>query len=166
MRLVQDPSRFDVILMENLYGDVVSDLAAGLVGGLGVAPGANFGLGGIYPDITAPRSDGLSVRFTDNLAPFALVGLGACLGYDGPYTWYQPTPTGFQGIWGASYIGNGSNTISLLVSFLQNGVRELTVAMPGTIPPALVGTTLAFQGFVWDINTDVADWSNAQAVRF
>ena len=43
MRLVQDPSRFDVILMENLYGDVVSDLAAGLVGGLGVAPGANFG---------------------------------------------------------------------------------------------------------------------------
>lgn len=43
MRLVQDPSRFDVILMENLYGDVVSDLCAGLVGGLGVAPGANYG---------------------------------------------------------------------------------------------------------------------------
>ncbi len=43
MRLVQDPSRFDVILMENLYGDIVSDLAAGLIGGLGVAPGANFG---------------------------------------------------------------------------------------------------------------------------
>jgi isocitrate dehydrogenase (NAD+) len=43
MRLVQDPSRFDVLLMENLYGDVVSDLAAGLVGGLGVVPGANIG---------------------------------------------------------------------------------------------------------------------------
>ena len=43
MRLVQDPSRFDVLLMENLYGDVVSDLCAGLVGGLGVVPGANFG---------------------------------------------------------------------------------------------------------------------------
>lgn len=43
MRLVQDPTRFDVILMENLYGDVVSDLCAGLVGGLGVAPGANYG---------------------------------------------------------------------------------------------------------------------------
>jgi isocitrate dehydrogenase (NAD+) len=43
MRLVQDPTRFDVILMENLYGDIVSDLAAGLIGGLGVAPGANFG---------------------------------------------------------------------------------------------------------------------------
>ena len=43
MRLVQDPSRFDVLLMENFYGDVVSDLAAGLVGGLGVVPGANIG---------------------------------------------------------------------------------------------------------------------------
>jgi isocitrate dehydrogenase (NAD+) len=43
MRLVQDPSQFDVILCENLYGDIVSDLCAGLVGGLGVAPGANIG---------------------------------------------------------------------------------------------------------------------------
>jgi isocitrate dehydrogenase (NAD+) len=43
MRMVQDPSRFDVLLMENLYGDVVSDLCAGLVGGLGVVPGANMG---------------------------------------------------------------------------------------------------------------------------
>ncbi len=43
MRLVQDPTKFDVLLLENLYGDVVSDLCAGLVGGLGVVPGANFG---------------------------------------------------------------------------------------------------------------------------
>ncbi|MSR18388.1 MAG: isocitrate/isopropylmalate dehydrogenase family protein [Phycisphaerales bacterium] len=43
MRLVQDPTRFDVIMMENLYGDVISDLCAGLVGGLGVVPGANIG---------------------------------------------------------------------------------------------------------------------------
>ncbi|MCB9709035.1 MAG: NAD-dependent isocitrate dehydrogenase [Myxococcales bacterium] len=43
MKLVQDPSQFDVLLLENLYGDVVSDLGAGLVGGLGVVPGANFG---------------------------------------------------------------------------------------------------------------------------
>jgi isocitrate dehydrogenase (NAD+) len=43
MQLVRDPSRFDVLLLENLYGDVVSDLAAGLVGGLGVVPGANIG---------------------------------------------------------------------------------------------------------------------------
>src|SRR3989440_8429368 len=43
MKLVQDPTRFDVLLMENLYGDVVSDLCAGLVGGLGVVPGSNIG---------------------------------------------------------------------------------------------------------------------------
>jgi len=43
MKLVQDPSKFDVILCENLYGDLISDLCAGLVGGLGVTPGANFG---------------------------------------------------------------------------------------------------------------------------
>ena len=43
MKLVQDPTRFDVLLMENLYGDLVSDLCAGLVGGLGVLPGANIG---------------------------------------------------------------------------------------------------------------------------
>ncbi len=43
MKLVQDPTQFDVLLLENLYGDVVSDLCAGLVGGLGVVPGANIG---------------------------------------------------------------------------------------------------------------------------
>src|SRR5207244_9041403 len=43
MKLIQDPTRFDVMLMENLYGDLVSDLCAGLIGGLGVAPGANIG---------------------------------------------------------------------------------------------------------------------------
>ena len=43
MRLVMQPETFDVLLLENLYGDIVSDLAAGLVGGLGVVPGANLG---------------------------------------------------------------------------------------------------------------------------
>ena len=43
MRMVQDPTRFDVLLMENLYGDLMSDLCAGLVGGLGVVPGSNIG---------------------------------------------------------------------------------------------------------------------------
>lgn len=42
MKLIQDPTRFDVLLLENLYGDVMSDLCAGLVGGLGVVPGANI----------------------------------------------------------------------------------------------------------------------------
>jgi isocitrate dehydrogenase (NAD+) len=43
MQLVRNPERYDVLLLENLYGDIVSDLCAGLVGGLGVVPGANFG---------------------------------------------------------------------------------------------------------------------------
>ena len=43
MRLVMNPETFDVLLLENLYGDIVSDLAAGLVGGLGLVPGANLG---------------------------------------------------------------------------------------------------------------------------
>ncbi len=47
MQLVQRPEFYDVIVLPNLYGDVLSDLCAGLVGGLGVAPGANLGAGGI-----------------------------------------------------------------------------------------------------------------------
>jgi isocitrate dehydrogenase (NAD+) len=43
MQLVMNPHQFDMLLMENLYGDIVSDLAAGLVGGLGVVPSANLG---------------------------------------------------------------------------------------------------------------------------
>jgi isocitrate dehydrogenase (NAD+) len=44
MQLVQKPENYDVLVMANLYGDILSDLAAGLVGGLGVAPGANIGV--------------------------------------------------------------------------------------------------------------------------
>ena len=43
MQLVQNPEQFDVLVLPNLYGDILSDLCAGLVGGLGVAPGANLG---------------------------------------------------------------------------------------------------------------------------
>ena len=43
MHLVLNPAQFDVLVMPNLYGDIVSDLCAGLVGGLGVVPGANLG---------------------------------------------------------------------------------------------------------------------------
>ena len=43
MQLVINPNQFDMLLLENLYGDIVSDLCAGLIGGLGVAPGANIG---------------------------------------------------------------------------------------------------------------------------
>ena len=43
MGLVLYPEQFDVLVLPNLYGDIISDLAAGLIGGLGIAPGANIG---------------------------------------------------------------------------------------------------------------------------
>ena len=43
MQLVQKPELYDVLVLPNLYGDIISDLGAGLIGGLGVAPGANIG---------------------------------------------------------------------------------------------------------------------------
>jgi isocitrate dehydrogenase (NAD+) len=63
MQLVRDPTRFDMLLMENLYGDILSDLCAGLVGGLGVVPGSNVGdrcavfeaVHGSAPDIAGKR---------------------------------------------------------------------------------------------------------------
>jgi isocitrate dehydrogenase (NAD+) len=46
MQLMQKPDEYDVLVMPNLYGDIVSDLVAGMVGGLGVAPGGNIGSDG------------------------------------------------------------------------------------------------------------------------
>jgi isocitrate dehydrogenase (NAD+) len=61
MQLVQKPELYDVIVTENLYGDILSDLCAGLVGGLGVAPGANIGVEGAIFEAThgsAPKYKG------------------------------------------------------------------------------------------------------------
>ncbi len=63
MQLVQKPHQYDVLVLTNLYGDIVSDLAAGLVGGLGVAPGANIGPEGAVFEAThgsAPKYKGLN----------------------------------------------------------------------------------------------------------
>lgn len=58
MKLVQDPSRFDVLVAPNLYGDIISDLCAGLVGGLGFAPSANIGDGArIYEAVHGSAPD-------------------------------------------------------------------------------------------------------------
>ncbi|KAL1420999.1 hypothetical protein MTO96_004357 [Rhipicephalus appendiculatus] len=57
LNMVQDPSKFDVLVMPNLYGDILSDLCAGLVGGLGVTPSGNIGYdGAIFESVhgTAP----------------------------------------------------------------------------------------------------------------
>src|SRR6187397_3503939 len=63
MQLVQKPEIYDVLVLPNLYGDIVSDLGAGLVGGLGVAPGENVGPGGAVFEAThgsAPKYKGLN----------------------------------------------------------------------------------------------------------
>jgi isocitrate dehydrogenase (NAD+) len=63
MQLVQRPEEFDVLVLPNLYGDIVSDVTAGLVGGLGVAPGANLGTSAAVFEAThgsAPRYRGLN----------------------------------------------------------------------------------------------------------
>ncbi len=58
MQLVMDPTRYDILLSENLYGDILSDLCAGLVGGLGFAPGANHGKDvGIYETVHGSAPD-------------------------------------------------------------------------------------------------------------
>jgi isocitrate dehydrogenase (NAD+) len=77
MQLVQKPELYDVLVLPNLYGDIVSDLAAGLVGGLGVAPGANIGTGAaVFEPVhgSAPKHAGL-----DRANPTALILSGALM---------------------------------------------------------------------------------------
>jgi isocitrate dehydrogenase (NAD+) len=77
MQLVQKPSLYDVLVLPNLYGDIVSDLCAGLVGGLGVAPGANIGTeAAIFEPVhgSAPKYAGL-----DKANPTAMILSGALM---------------------------------------------------------------------------------------
>ena len=77
MQLVQKPELYDVMVLPNLYGDIVSDLAAGLVGGLGLAPGANIGRDAAVFEPThgsAPKYKGLN-----KMNPFAMMLSGAMM---------------------------------------------------------------------------------------
>jgi isocitrate dehydrogenase (NAD+) len=77
MQLVQKPELYDVIVLPNLYGDILSDLCAGLVGGLGVAPGANVGQKGAIFEAThgsAPKYKGLN-----KVNPVALILSGVLM---------------------------------------------------------------------------------------
>ncbi len=77
MQLVQKPELYDVLVLPNLYGDIISDLTAGLIGGLGVAPGANMGEGiALFEAIhgSAPKYAGL-----DKVNPTALILTGALM---------------------------------------------------------------------------------------
>jgi isocitrate dehydrogenase (NAD+) len=77
MQLVQKPDLYDVLVLPNLYGDIVSDLAAGLVGGLGVAPGANIGTeAAVFEPVhgSAPKYAG-----QDKANPTAMILSGALM---------------------------------------------------------------------------------------
>ncbi|MDP3049205.1 MAG: isocitrate/isopropylmalate family dehydrogenase, partial [Thermodesulfovibrionales bacterium] len=77
MQLVQKPELYDVIVLPNLYGDIVSDLAAGLIGGLGLAPGANIGdeIAVFEPTHgSAPKYKGLN-----KMNPFAMMLSGVMM---------------------------------------------------------------------------------------
>ena len=77
MQLVIRPEQFDVLLLENLYGDIVSDLCAGLVGGLGVVPGANIGEHGAVFEAVHGSAPDIAGR---NLAnPLALIFSGVLM---------------------------------------------------------------------------------------
>jgi len=77
MQLVQRPHEYDVLVLPNLFGDIVSDLCSGLVGGLGVAPGANIGDGiAVFEPVhgSAPKYAGL-----DKVNPTATILSGALM---------------------------------------------------------------------------------------
>jgi isocitrate dehydrogenase (NAD+) len=77
MQLVLDPTRFDVLLLENLYGDIVSDLCAGLVGGLGLAPGANIGEAGALFEAVHGSAPDIAGKNVAN--PIAVILSGAMM---------------------------------------------------------------------------------------
>jgi isocitrate dehydrogenase (NAD+) len=77
MQLVIKPEQFDVLLLENLYGDIVSDLCAGLVGGLGVVPGANLGENGAVFEAVHGSAPDIAGRNIAN--PLALMQSGVLM---------------------------------------------------------------------------------------
>jgi len=84
MNLVQTPEQFDVLVLPNLYGDIISDLVAGLVGGLGVAPGAN--IGEMYAVFEAAHGSAPQIAGKNLANPLAMIMSGVemlkYLGYE------------------------------------------------------------------------------------
>jgi len=103
MQLVIKPTQFDVLLLPNLYGDIVSDLCAGLVGGLGVVPGANLGEGiGVFEAVHGSAPD--------------IAGTGIA----------NPTALLFSALLMLRHIGEGAmadRIMQAVVATLSDGVR-------------------------------------------
>jgi isocitrate dehydrogenase (NAD+) len=121
MQLVQKPELYDVLVLPNLYGDILSDLAAGLVGGLGIAPGANLG---------------------DEIAVFEPVH-GSAPKYTGMNK-VNPMAMMFSGVMMLRYIGEGpaGDRLEAAMAALIAEGRDVTYDMkPAPDDPTAVGTS-------------------------
>lgn len=77
MQLVQKPELYDILVLPNLYGDIISDLAAGLIGGLGLAPGANIGEG--YAVFEATHGSAPKYKGLNKVNPLAMILSGVMM---------------------------------------------------------------------------------------
>ena len=119
MQLVMNPYQYDMLLLENFYGDIISDLCAGLVGGLGLVPGANFGhecaifeaVHGSAPDI-AERTSPIPPPCCD--LPCSCCAISAKPTQRGesatPSTKFTATAPNLPGMWAAALAPRNSPT--------------------------------------------------------
>ncbi|UCG79441.1 MAG: isocitrate/isopropylmalate dehydrogenase family protein [Nitrospirota bacterium] len=121
MQLVQKPELYDVLVLPNLYGDIVSDLGAGLIGGLGLAPGANIGKGHAVFESThgsAPKYKGLN-----KVNPFAMM---------------------LSGVMMLNHIGEkdaSSRLLNVISGVIAEGKHVTYDMKPDTNDPTAVGTS-------------------------
>ncbi len=121
MQLVQKPELYDVLVLPNLYGDIISDLACGLVGGLGVAPGANIG---------------------DNIAVFEPTH-GSAPKYTGQNK-VNPTATILSGVMMLRYLGEEAAADRLeaaVAEVIKRGEKVTYDLKPSRDDPTAVGTS-------------------------
>jgi len=114
MKLVQIPQDYEVLVMPNLYGDILSDLAAGLVGGLGVVPGANIG----DKEVVFEPVHGSAPELSSNIA--------------------NPTATILSGIMMLRYLGEreaADRVEKAVTKILKNG-KKLTPDLGGNVGTA------------------------------
>lgn len=132
MQLVQKPELYDVLVLPNLYGDIISDLCAGLVGGLGVAPGANIG---------------------DNCAVFEAVH-GSAPKYKGQNK-VNPTAMILSGVMMLNYLGekNTAEKLEKAVAAVIKEGKDVTYDMkPNRDDPTAVGTLEMAEAIIRKIN--------------
>jgi isocitrate dehydrogenase (NAD+) len=131
LQLALEPSRFDVLVMENLFGDVISDLCAGLVGGLGVVPGAN--IGARYAVFEAVHGSAPDIAGKGLANPMALLRSAALLlehiGQRGPARKIEQSVrrTLHAGVGLTRDLGGQGNTATLTEQLIANLDRPLAV---------------------------------------